>query len=147
MHYVYFRWLQDVFQLFFLSFSKKISNKKIALIALLLFVFAAPLIYYSNEVKQYIVDVLTTVVSLYIFLPLKDNYSKQDVLKYSLWGIIIVWFSQPVVFVLFSIGVGILLKINFRKKYNQLYPIIVILLLWLISFAIQFKLLLKADKI
>src|SRR5215207_10136870 len=84
---------------------KRITSGAGLLIALTLFAFNPRLIYYSSEVKQYILDVAVTIVLLLLAAPvLQDSYRKRDFIWLMLGGLSGLWFSHPALFVLAGIG-------------------------------------------
>ncbi len=86
---------------------KRTTSRAGLLIALALFVFNPRLIYYSSEVKQYILDVAVTLGLLllaYRLFDLNSKVQKRDFAWLALAGFLGIWFSQPAVFVLAGIG-------------------------------------------
>src|SRR5215208_1601520 len=80
---------------------KRVTNGVGLLIALALFAFNPRLIYYSSEVKQYIVDVAVTIALLLIAAPVfSASLRKKDYVWLMLAGIVALWFSHPALFVL-----------------------------------------------
>src|SRR5512138_2973568 len=78
--------------------------------ALTLFVINPRLIYYSSEVKQYIVDVAITVALLLLaFRLFEAQPQKRDFLQLALAGFVALWFSHPALFVLAGIGLALVI--------------------------------------
>ena len=91
-----------------------------ALLSLLLFVVSAPLIYYASEVKPYVLDLtvglLLTVLAVRFF---RSNVNRRYRLFVALLGIglVGVWFSQAIVFVLAGIGItGMIESVRGRDR-------------------------------
>jgi len=123
----------------FYTVAKKITNKFIALYGLLFFVFGYYLIYYSTEVKQYEIDVLAYLVC-FNFIYLKD-YSFKIFKTYVISGFIgasVIWFSHASVFILTGIGIGMFLELITRKAYSRISGYVIMILLWLVSFAVDY---------
>ncbi len=125
-------------------FIKREANAKVALIALSIFVFADPIIYYTGEVKQYIIDLLVGLLCVY-YIPF-SNLNKKNIRFYISAGIIggvVLWFSQPVVFILFSIGLAMFAYIVRDRSFKNIYKMLPMLIIWLISFGINYFFFLK----
>ena len=86
------------------------------------------MIYYAAEPKQYSLDLLISLALLLLFV------SKPRPLWLLLAGVVAVWFSHPVVFVLAGIGLAWLLKAE-----NRL-PVLAVGTAWLLSFALAYLL-------
>ena len=85
-------------------------------VALALFAFNPRLIYYSSEVKQYIVDVTVTIALLLCALPLFQQTSRKAFATLAFAGTLALWFSHPSLFVL--AGIGLALFIMYLQKYD-----------------------------
>jgi len=100
----------------------------------------------SMAVKQYTLDILLTV--LLIFMATKmPNPKGRKLIYFALLGSISVWFSMPVVFILTGVGFYFLYnnwKIeeyhfeNKRKPFLHFTPLLLMIGSWLISFGILF---------
>ncbi|HLO28229.1 MAG TPA: hypothetical protein VK249_03785 [Anaerolineales bacterium] len=114
------------------------------LTALALFALNPRLVYYSSEVKQYIVDVAVTISLLLIAAPL---FSPAPRKKHFAWlalaGFVALWFSHPALFVLAGIGLALVIMTLQRRDYSSLRALIGIGLLWLLDFAFLYLLVLK----
>ena len=98
--------------------SKDILGKTGSLIALTLFAFNPQLIYYTSETKQYISDVVMTIILLWLLQrQLKIQATCRDFVLLGLAGTLILWFSHPIVFV--AGGVGITLFIHYWKNNDR----------------------------
>ena len=97
-------------------FSKQYLNKAGALLAIALFAFGPSLVSYSAETKQYMGDVVVTLLFLLIGFKLTDkNAAFKSFLLFSGLGAVLLWFSHPAMFSAASIGIILLLH-NWLKK-------------------------------
>jgi hypothetical protein len=114
------------------------------LTALALFVFNPRLIYYSSEVKQYILDVAITILLLLIAASvLSTSPRKRDFVWLALGGLIALWFSHPALFVLAGIGLALTIVYLRRRDYSNLLFAIGTGTLWVLEIAFLYLLLLK----
>ena len=112
--------------------------------ALALFALNPRLVYYSSEVKQYIVDVAVTLVLLLVAAPLFDAYlRKRDFVRLALAGVIALWFSHPALFVLAGIGLALLIVSIRRRDYSSLRSVLGVGLLWVLMIGLLYLLILK----
>lgn len=102
----------------------------------------------SNMVKQYMFDAMFALI--FTLLALNTDYRQffkiKNIALWSLFGLISVWFSMPVVFVLAAVGVYFFyqsIKDQAWKKFLLYFSIPVIF--WAANFLIYFYLLLKSD--
>lgn len=103
--------------LFYLLLKRLVHSRAGILVALALFVFNPRLIYYSSEVKQYILDVFVTIILLLAAAPLleDDQASRKNFMQAALAGFLALWFSHPALFVLAGIGFTLVI-IYFRHR-------------------------------
>ena len=105
------------------------------LMALTLFAFSSPLIFYTSEAKQYICDVLVALSLLTLFFHLSErDYQRRDYFLLAFGGAIAIWFSHPAIFMLAALGI-----ILFFQTLRQKPALVWTLLtggLWLGSFAL-----------
>jgi hypothetical protein len=124
---------------------KRITNTAGLLTALALFVFNPRLIYYSSEVKQYIVDVAVTISLLLIAEPVfRVSPQKKDFAWLTLAGLVALWFSHPVLFVLAGIGLALVIIYLRRQDYPNLRLIMGMGILWVLEIGLLYLLILKA---
>ncbi len=105
--------------------------------ALGLFAVAAPLIYYSSEVKQYSSDVFMALLLLWLAtksLFTTDSTEKREQFALALAGAVAIWCSHPALFVLAGIGGTFLLQASFEKDGRFLKTTLFMLALWAASF-------------
>jgi hypothetical protein len=113
------------------------KNKYTVIFSLSIFVFNNILLYYSSEVKQYMLDVL--VLILVYFLLLKTyNCKKNQYYILCIVGCVSIFISNITPVVLFTIGIYLL--INSRIKGKEAYILYLILFSsWLISFSFYYS--------
>jgi uncharacterized membrane protein len=123
---------------------KQVTNQTGLLMALALFVLNPRLVYYSSEVKQYIVDVAVTIALLLIAGPiLSSSPRKKDFAWLALAGLIALWFSHPALFVLAGIGLALVMLSLQRRDYSSLRLVIGIGFLWVLEISFLYVLILK----
>jgi hypothetical protein len=112
--------------------------------ALALFAFSYPLIYYTSEAKQYIVDAAIALGLLSLFLQLEARgLTLRDHAALGLIGAGAVWFSHPAVFTLAGIGLALSVKAFQKKPWPALGGPLLTGALWLASFALFYFLFLN----
>lgn len=102
---------------------------------------------YSTELKQYMPDVLCTLVLLYmaITIDIVGKPKNRFILTWLLAGSIAIWSSMPSIFILTGVGAYYLLQCIEEKRYNLLHAIIIPGIAWMIQFALYYFLLLKGQ--
>lgn len=109
------------------------------LFGLALFAVSPKLIYYSSEVKQYMADVALTIALLLLALPiLEGKTDKRDYLFVGLAGVISLWFSHPVLFVLAGIGVGLLWEVLRLRNWFRIRNVLILGVIWLVNFGLLY---------
>jgi hypothetical protein len=123
---------------------ERITSGAGLLAALALFVFNPRLIYYSSEVKQYIVDVAVTIALLWIAAPvLITSPRRKDFIWLTLAGLIALWFSHPALFVLAGIGLALIIVYLRRRDISSLRFVIGMGILWVLNISFLYLLILK----
>ena len=123
---------------------RRLTGRAGLLVALALFVFNPRLIYYSSEVKQYIMDVAVTIALLLLAAPLfRHSPRKKDFAWLGLAGLVGLWFSHPALFVLAGIGLTLLIHALQRREVSNLRLVLGMGMLWLINIAFLYLLILK----
>ena len=122
----------------FYAFAKKLFQNNFIHFALAFFAFCPALVYYASEVKQYGFDVFVTLIMMNLSLPLLNSpTSKKNISIVAITGAILIWFSQPIIFILAGLGIAIFVQQIKQKRLH--WPILFsIALSWLISFGIYF---------
>lgn len=123
---------------------KRISRGAGLITALALFVLNPRLIYYSSEVKQYIVDVVLSLALLLLAAPLLEGEGrKRDFVWLAAAGCIALWFSHPALFVLAGIGVTLFILYLKRGDFVHVWYVIGIGILWLMTVGFLYLLILN----
>src|SRR4026207_734876 len=129
--------------LFYLLLTRTTSGAGL-LIALALFALNPRLVYYSSEVKQYIVDVAVTIGLLLMAENLFSAHpSKKDFIWFTLAGLLALWFSHPALFVLAGIGLTLVLIYFQRRDYSSLRFALGMGIIWVVNLALFYMLALK----
>jgi len=102
--------------------------------------FAPPLIYHSVEVKQYSMELLTTVLCLWLYIRFYEKLKLKSRLLWGASGALILWFSYSSVFILTGIGAAVCLSLIVKKDWKSLWKMCVPFSMWFISFAIHYVL-------
>ncbi len=115
------------------------------MVILFVFAFSEYFLHFGTEGKQYSSDVMFALLLIHEALKDQDRFTSVTFLKWTLLGIVIIWFSMPSVFILS--GVGIYMFANqFRRKENKhLVAIGTMVVLWLVSFIQYYFKILSAD--
>jgi len=123
---------------------RRVTTKAGLFTALALFVLNPRLVYYSSEVKQYIVDVAVTIALLLFAAPVFNPVSrKKDFAWLALAGLIALWFSHPALFVLAGIGLALVIITLGRRDYSSLRSVIGMGILWILEIGLLYLLILK----
>src|SRR6266545_6271409 len=123
---------------------KRITNRAGLFTTLALFAFNPRLVYYSSEVKQYILDVAVTISLLLIASPLFNiSPRKKDFIWLALAGMIALWFSHPALFVLTGIGLALVIVTLKRRDYASLQLVTGMGILWVLDIVFLYLLILK----
>lgn len=123
--------------LFYYFAKKYLKTTYSILLAIFLFSIAPMLVQYSFFFKQYSTDVLATLV-IFVFIDKFLRSEKIKILPAALLGAVFIWFSLPAIFVLAALG-SFYMFIYLKKRENtNLYKLIGIGFIWIISFSLLF---------
>ncbi|HEY3476612.1 MAG TPA: glycosyltransferase family 39 protein [Anaerolineales bacterium] len=123
---------------------KRITTGTGLLVALALFAFNPRLIYYSSEVKQYILDVAVTLALLLIAAPaLSASPQKKDYAWLTIAGLLALWLSHPALFVLAGIGLALVILALRHRDYTSLKVVTGMGVLWILEIALLYLLILR----
>lgn len=118
----FFPLLCGILSLFlFYNLLKSNFGNYVTLIALTLFSFLDPLIYYSSEVKQYSGDVFFTLL-LFQFINKELNFKNSII--FGILSAISIWFSYPAIFISISMILCFLL-VDLKKNQKVLVSLII----------------------
>ena len=129
--------------LFYLLLKRTTSGVGL-LITLALFALNPRLVYYSSEVKQYILDVAVTIGLLLMVEPLFGaKPSKKDFVWLTLAGLLALWFSHPALFVIAGIGLTLVFAYLKRRDYASLRLALGMGCIWVANLVFLYGLILK----
>jgi len=124
--------------LFYLLLRRTISGIGL-LTGLALFAVGTELIYYSVEVKQYILDVAATIILLYLAFPLlSENRQKQYYVFLGIAGTLVLWFSHAALFVLAGIGLVLLVQALRKRDRSQINKVLMLGIAWLANLGLVY---------
>lgn len=140
-----FPMLAAVISLFiFYALAKRCLQAQAVIIALALFCTLHIWLEYASEVKQYSSDVTLAVLSCLLFIDMDSkrlNFSR--IATYGIVGAITIWFSHPAIFVLAGVGTSCFLISLFNNQKLKTLNLLIVYLIWLISFACFYLISLK----
>ncbi|MBN1572630.1 MAG: glycosyltransferase family 39 protein [Deltaproteobacteria bacterium] len=115
---------------------KRLLDKRIVPVALLLFCCTYSLIYFSTELKQYSSDVAAALIlySLAFYL-YERKFDLIGTILIALVGAVFIWFSHPSVFILGGIGLTFTVSSLLKKEWKSFSRVTAASLVWLTSFA------------
>lgn len=122
--------------LLFARVARRLLGPTARLWALGLFALSDPLIYFSCELKPYVVDVAATLVVL--GWPDADEIARASLARLAgiaALGAALVWFSFPVVFTLAAVGLTWIGAGLARRDGRTVLTVTTVALVWLLSFA------------
>jgi uncharacterized membrane protein len=137
--------LAGIFSLYlFFGFARKFESTGLAVAGLVLFIFLFHHIYYSVEVKQYILDVTASLlIVLYIFPFENRNPGYGRYVKSGGLGALLIWFSNASLFILAGVGIWMFIDSLKSKKPSTFPGYITMAGLWLFSFGGYYLLFIK----
>ncbi len=117
-------------------FARRYLGGSGAAIAVALFAVGPYMVYYSAENKQYIDDVLATLI-LFSLLGrhIEGRIGRWDFLLLGGVGAILVWFSHPAAFVAAAVGATLFLHYLLRRERREILHVSLALLAWVVSLA------------
>lgn len=115
-------------------FFRRLFEVDVALISLAMAAISRPLIYYSSELKQYGLDALVTVITLWFGCEVIREGERKDWWMLIAWGVFALCFSQPAVFVLAAVGVAAIIDKRFRLSGTWRIYCFIAEMLWLAVF-------------
>jgi hypothetical protein len=94
----------------------QIFTRRVVLLMVAVMAVSQPLIYYSTELKQYELDALATVLVVWLAVVTLKGTTDKAWPRLIAGGAVAMFFSQPIIFILASIGVAALLDRRFRSS-------------------------------
>ncbi len=114
-------------------------DKTGAIIAVALFACAPSLVYYTSEAKQYMGDVLVSLLFLCLFFrTIQKPAAARDFLLLGVAGTLLLWFSHPSVFVAASVGLILFVNYWVNKDKQRMLWMALCGVTWGISLAILY---------
>ncbi|HXF85420.1 MAG TPA: glycosyltransferase family 39 protein [Anaerolineales bacterium] len=113
------------------------------LLAFTLFAGNPRLIYYSSEVKQYIVDVTVTIALLLFATHAFENPSRRNLTVLLFAGLLALWLSHPSLFILAAIGLALLISHIQKKDFANLWLVLEMGIIWLAEVGLLYFLTLR----
>lgn len=117
------------------AFARRLFNPWSAALAGAIMALAPLLIYYSNETKQYSLDVLVTVLALYLFLFLRRPQTGVRAVVAALAGTALIWLSHPSLFTLAAAGLVAFVEAARRGDRRSAGWLIAVAVAWAASVA------------
>jgi hypothetical protein len=109
------------------------------LTGLALFAVSPKLVYYSSEVKQYILDVAVTISLLLLVLPILERRAgNRNYVVLGVAGLLGMWFSHPASFVLAGIGTVLLVQALTQRDQFQFRSILLMGIVWLANLGLLY---------
>ncbi|MDJ1502903.1 glycosyltransferase family 39 protein [Xanthocytophaga agilis] len=137
--------IASVFIFFFIS--AKIFNRRTTIVfANLLFSISTPLIYYSAEVKQYQTEMLASLIILWIGIKYRYFLSWKGACIIGVLGGILLWLSNPAIFVLAGIGFCMFFWLLKKKDYSSLVALLCVGTFWLFCFGLYYLLIISKNQ-
>ena len=104
-------------------------------VALLLFAIMDSLVIYSSIIKPYSSDLFFALLIFAIVIYIQSkNYNVLSLVLFAVSGAIIVWLSNPAVFVLAGVGTSLILYSFFKKDSERIIAFSFICFIWFVSF-------------
>lgn len=129
--------------LFYLLLRRTTSGAGL-LTALALFVLNPRLVYYSSEVKQYMIDVAAALALLLLASPLFEGRGRaRDYGLLAAAGFLALWFSHPALFVLAGVGLTLVIVHIQRRDFSGLKHIAGLGIVWSITIGFIYSLILS----
>lgn len=126
----------------FYMLTRNILKHEAVNIAVILFALSQYAIYYSVEFKPYSIDVLAVIIMLILSIRLyQNNFKINDALLLGCAGVIAVWFSYAIIFVMTATGFTLLivcLQTSNSIIKHKIISIVGIGGFWAVSFLINF---------
>jgi len=119
---------------------KRFTTGPALLVAFTLFAINPRLIYYSSEVKQYMADVVVTIILLLITTYVFEHPSRKRLGWLAVTGLLALWFSHPSLFVLAGIGITLFFLFLQKRDYPNIGLVIGMGVMWLINLGFLYSL-------
>jgi len=128
----------------FLAVAKRILPPRGGLVAVALFSVLTPLIYYSQELKQYSDDIVVALaVTLAALWRMEKPEDPRRLVMLALAGIVGAFFSQPAVFVLAGVGCALVLQDHFAGRRRASAQAALVAAAWALAFGVNWWLFIR----
>ncbi|MCC3156959.1 glycosyltransferase family 39 protein [Hymenobacter sp. 15J16-1T3B] len=97
-------------------------------------------IYHALEAKQYAVELLATLLALWLYVHYREDRSLRGQLQWGLLGGLLLWFAFPLIFVLAGLGTVLGVAALLRRDWAQVRAYVLPFSCWLLSFGLQYAL-------
>jgi hypothetical protein len=113
----------------FYRLGRQLLPQRAALLALALFAVLGRPIYYASEAKQYSGDIFFAILLLLFAVPVaRGKTGARHAIRLGVAGAVAVWFSQPAIFVIAGIALGIALAaIRGRARVDRYFVVMLLL--------------------
>ena len=116
----------------------RLIGQRVALMLVALLAVYQPLIYYSNEAKQYGFDALVTLLVVWLAIRMLKADTDRGWPQLMVGGTVAMLFSQPIIFVLGGIGAAGIWDRRFRTSARWRIFVILAGVIWAAMFAVLF---------
>ncbi|SNC62459.1 Dolichyl-phosphate-mannose-protein mannosyltransferase [Hymenobacter gelipurpurascens] len=126
--------------LIFLPVTRYFLRSKGVVVAMALIALAPPIIYHSVEAKQYSMELMASVLCLFLYIRYKQELTWKSQFIWGLWGASILWFSHSSIFILVGIALGCGLTGLLKKDWKLITKLTLPCTMWASSFIINYAL-------
>ena len=119
---------------------KRITSETGLIVAFALFALNPRLIYYSSEVKQYILDVAVTIALILLTTQFFEQPSQKRLGFLAVAGVLALWFSHPSLFILAGIGLTLAYFYFQKRELANIGLVVGMGVLWLLNVGLLFSL-------
>lgn len=123
---------------FFVPVAKYFLKPAGVLVALALLALTPTMIYHTVEAKQYVTEMLATILILLFYTRYHDKTDRISLIKWALSGVIIVWFSYSSIFILVGVAFTAGLRLLIKKEWGLLVKLSLVFIAWFASFVIYY---------
>ena len=123
--------------LFYTKLLRGHFQPRVCFMAITLFVFSNPLIFYAAELKQYSSDVFFSILPYMLCFSLlskQESLDIEDILWSGVFGFICILFSHPSIFILAGVAMAQLIILIREKAGRRLRQQLVVFVIWGLSF-------------
>jgi uncharacterized membrane protein len=135
----------------FLRIARRVLPPRGGIFAIALMACLGPLIYYSNELKQYSCDVAAALAIVLSMLRLIERPCRGRTSAAAIVGVVSIFFSQPAIFVLAGTGIIALWQFRFGRAAREIPKqisqrrLFIVGAIWLMAFAFQYAIFLRPE--